>query len=142
MVRAGAVQHPSKWSLGGYNKICQPKERYSIINRNALINILGMEDESQLQKYYKRQIEDVIKKESISRESKWMGIIAVGGRQFVETTKNRLGIKATGRKIVREDGVYDLRENQEPYRAVFDHEKVDLRPGNSYTWSEYDGITE
>ncbi len=39
MVRAGVVKHPSQWLFVGYNEICRPKQRYSLINRHELINI-------------------------------------------------------------------------------------------------------
>lgn len=41
----------------------------------------------------------------------------------------------------RANGIYTLRENQEPYRAVFDPEKVDSRPQSSYLLSEYVVVT-
>ncbi len=31
MVRAGEVQHPSKWPFGGFNEIHNPRQRYSLI---------------------------------------------------------------------------------------------------------------
>jgi hypothetical protein len=38
MVRAGEVDHPAKWSHGGYQEIQQPPKRYRIIDTG---NFLG-----------------------------------------------------------------------------------------------------
>ncbi len=40
MVRAGVVRHPSACVISGYNEIQTPPKRYSIINRQALNNLL------------------------------------------------------------------------------------------------------
>jgi hypothetical protein len=47
-------------------------------------------------------------------------------------TKARLGAKAVGRKISGENGNYELRESQIPYRPPFALEKCGLRTENSY----------
>ena len=141
MVRAGAVKHPSQWPFGSYNEISRPKQRYSLISRNKLMNILGMADESKLGIYHEQQVEEVLKKESKLRESEWTESIAVGSRQFVEKTKIQLGIKVRGRKVTEKNGIYNLKESQDPYSAVSDPEKVGLSAENSYFWNEYGGIT-
>jgi len=33
MVRAGVVRHPDQWVYGGYHEIQNPKQRYSLIDR-------------------------------------------------------------------------------------------------------------
>ncbi|VEN74577.1 hypothetical protein EPICR_40160 [Candidatus Desulfarcum epimagneticum] len=55
--------------------------------------------------YDEQRFEEALKNESILRESKWTESIAIGSRQFVKKTKNRLGIKETGRKIVEQNGI-------------------------------------
>ncbi len=42
MVPAGAVVHPSQWASGGYAEIQEARERYSIIDRRALMYLLGI----------------------------------------------------------------------------------------------------
>ena len=37
-------------------------------------------------------------------------------------------------------GYFSVVIYREPYRAVFDPEKVALRPENAYLWNEYDGL--
>jgi hypothetical protein len=60
--------------------------------------------------------------------------IAVGDKEFAFTTKARLGAKAAGRKIAGENGNYEPREFQIPYRPLFALEKCRLRSENSYVW--------
>lgn len=44
MVRAGVVQHPDEWVHGGYHEIQNPKQRYSLVNRQKLTELLGIKD--------------------------------------------------------------------------------------------------
>ena len=39
MVRAGVVTHPSEWPSSGYAELQQPRERYSIIDHQALMEL-------------------------------------------------------------------------------------------------------
>jgi len=41
MVRNGVVTHPSLWEHGGYNEIQDPRERYSILDRDKLVALSG-----------------------------------------------------------------------------------------------------
>jgi len=43
----------------------------------------------------------------------------VGSRLFVEITKERLGIKAKGRRVIAQNSFYELREPAAPHRGVF-----------------------
>ena len=42
MVRAGGVQHPAEWEVGGYHEIQRERERYRIVDRVALAEALGV----------------------------------------------------------------------------------------------------
>ena len=44
MVRAGIVRHPDQWAYGGYHEIQNPKQRYSLVNRQKLADLLGIKD--------------------------------------------------------------------------------------------------
>jgi len=48
--------------------------------------------------------------------------------------KERLGIRAKGRKIFRNNGAYELREPVAPYKDVFDPENGVLSLENTYFW--------
>jgi hypothetical protein len=49
----------------------------------------------------------------------WTESIAVGGEAFVRGIKERLGIRAKGRKVVRGESRFELREISAPYVDVF-----------------------
>lgn len=58
--------------------------------------------------------------------------------RYIEETKAMLGIKGIGRKIeMQQDDCCVLRENLEPYNAVFDPEKGCLSSENSYYWDVF-----
>jgi hypothetical protein len=46
-----------------------------------------------------------------------------------------LGFKAKGRDIVKSDEGYHLREEAAPYMALFEAEKGDIGPENTYFWN-------
>jgi len=48
MVRAGVVRHPGEWKAGGYREIQVAPERYRIVNRAELAEVLGIEEPSRL----------------------------------------------------------------------------------------------
>jgi REP-associated tyrosine transposase len=47
MVRAGVVQHPGEWVHAGYREIQNPKQRYTLIDRQKLTTLLGMKNKIQ-----------------------------------------------------------------------------------------------
>ncbi len=44
MVRTGRIDHPSAWDYGGYNEIQTPKQRYFLIDRARLLELLNKRD--------------------------------------------------------------------------------------------------
>ena len=42
MVRAGAVSHPHEWDATGYKEIQQPRLRYTLIDHQCLMDLLGI----------------------------------------------------------------------------------------------------
>lgn len=69
------------------------------------------------------------------RQSEWTQSIAVGSEGFVEKTKEKLGIRAKGRKVLDSGMAFQLRESKVSYCAVFDTENDDIGGENSYFWS-------
>ena len=136
MVRAGVVQHPAEWGFGGYTEIQYPKQRYGVINRRELANLLGIEDDEQLFESHRQWVEEILKSGSNKRDAKWTESIAVGDKAFVLDTKAKLGAKAVGRKVEGEKGNYELRESQVPYSPLFTHEKGAVSSENCYFWNQ------
>lgn len=136
MIRAGVVQHPSEWEFGGYSEIQNPKQRYTIVNRRKLANLLGIENDAQLLKSHYQWVEEILQNGSNKQDSKWSGSIAVGDKNFVSETKEKLGAKGVGRKVFGANGNYELRELQTPYNLLFALEKYPLSFENRYFWNE------
>ncbi len=136
MVRAGVVNHPSEWPFCGYNEIQDPRQRYSIIDHESLMELLDVNSMDELKKSYGGFVEEALQKQSRERDGRWSESIAVGSEAFVRDTKERLGIKAVGREIMGREGVYELRESKVSYEANLSRENGDLRQENAFFWDE------
>jgi hypothetical protein len=140
MVRAGVVSHPEEWPFCGYNEIQNPRQRYGTIDYQKLITLLQGRDLQGVQETYRHYIEEALGSKNQVRETKWSESIAVGSKGFVEATKDRLGIKAKGRRVLEEDGSYEVREPAAAYGRDFGPKNGFLRPQNSYSWNVYPEI--
>ncbi len=92
MVRAGVVSHPSEWPFCGYNEIQNPRQRYSIIDHEGLMELLDIRSIDGLKKTYRDFVEGALKNQGRKRDRRWTESIAVGSEAFVRDTKERLGI--------------------------------------------------
>jgi len=61
----------------------------------------------------------------------------VGGKQFVEATKEQPGIKAKGRRVMEKRVMYEFREPAAAYKGDFGPENGVLRIENTYSWNVY-----
>jgi len=68
------------------------------------------------------------------QDGKWTESVAVGSRAFVTETKERLGIRAIGRKMVERGESFGLRESPAPYKGISGYENAALRLQNEYYW--------
>ena len=134
MVRAGVVRHPCEWKYGGYTEIQHPKQRYTLIDRQKLTALLGIEDADELSEYHRNWVEKVMGDGSNQRDAKWTESIAVGDEEFVMETRVKLGAKAMGRRALENNESYELRESRNSYNAVFTPEKRPLRLKNDHFW--------
>ena len=58
----------------------------------------------------------------------------MGSKSFIETIKEKLGILAKGRKILENDGDFQLREDMGAYIANSDIKDGDIGDQNAYYW--------
>jgi hypothetical protein len=58
-------------------------------------------------------------------------LTGVGSKEFVERTKEELGIRAGGRKVKDIEGQFELREQQAIYHGHFEAKKADIGPENT-----------
>lgn len=137
MVRAGVVKHPAEWEMSGYNEIQNPPDRYGVIDRQALHHLCGFSDYNQFAEQHRLWVHDVISGGRIQREPCWTESIAVGSQNFIEETKSRLGIKATGRRVEgHPEDLCVLREESVPYNADFAPENEALSAENAFFWDD------
>ena len=117
MVRAGAVDHPSKWKWSGYNEIQKPKQRYQVIDQQALRRLLYVETNEELGQIHRRWVESEVKKSS-ARIDHYSSAIAVGSQEFVKMVQEELKVRAKGRDVSKTaEDQYQLRESMSPYLA-------------------------
>ena len=116
MVRAGRVRHPAEWPFCGYNEIVSNRQRYRLIATEKLLELLHIEDRESLRKSYAEWIEFTLESTNLERESRWTESIAVGKRDYVETIKTRLGIRANYRDIKKIQRSFVLKELGSPYK--------------------------
>ena len=135
MVRAGVVAHPSEWDFGGYNELQNPRQRYALIDYKRLMDLLYISTVDDLRNSHKKWVEEILKTQNYIRESKWSQSIAVGSKSFVESIKEKLGIRAKGRKVEGSRGMYHLREAQTAYNSNFTPENSVLSVKNTCFWN-------
>jgi putative transposase len=135
MVRAGVVTHPLEWPFSGYNEIQTPRRRYSLIDHDSLMDLLDIRSMEELKRSYRKWVGESLSRRDRDREARWTESIAVGSEAFVERTKAELGIRASGREVSGEEGVYELRERGIPYNVNFAGKNADLKPKNTYSWN-------
>jgi len=134
MVRNGVVSHPSEWSFGGYNEIQKPRRKCVLIAYQKLAELAGFETYDAFRKAHKELVSESLANGNNFRQTQWTESIAVGSKNFIETIKENLGILAKGRKIIENDGGFQLREEKGTYIVNSDSKKDDIGPQNVYSW--------
>jgi len=135
MVRAGVVKHPGEWKESGYYETQNPPSRYGIVNVQVLMELLGLDDLEKLKQARAQWAESQLNKVS-QRDPSWTESIAAGDQGFVEGVKEKLGMRAKAREIVRQSEGFVLKETTTPYRSLFDGKKGLLREENTVYLSE------
>ena len=126
--------HPSEWAFCGYNEIQSPPQRYSIIDRNRLMELVGIGVGDELSETHKGWVDEILMSDETARESKWTESIAVGNRKFIGKVREKLGIRASGRNIIESGASHELREPGVSYSYDFGVKNGTLSPENTYFW--------
>jgi hypothetical protein len=137
MVRAGVVGHPSEWAFCGYNEIQSPPQRYSIIDRKRLMELIGIGVGDELSETYKGWVDEILMSGETTRESRWTESVAVGNIKFIGKVREKLGIRAAGRDIIESGASHELREPSVSYNYDFGVKNGTLSPENTYSWDLY-----
>lgn len=132
MIRAGVVQHPSEYSISGYNEIQNPPERYSILNRKKLLDLFAIHDESRFRQVHREWVENELKNGPSLRNFLWSESVAIGSEYFIKDIQQKLAGRAQGRSAVSHNGTTVLKEPQAPYSTLFANQKGLLSRKNTY----------
>jgi putative transposase len=108
------------------------------IDYEELWELVGFRSMHDFAEAYRGWIDEAVKDVTHCRDGKWTESIAVDSASFVATTKDKLGFKAKGRRVIGEDGTYELKESPASYNGVFGHEKAPLSPQNEHLWEDTD----
>ncbi len=115
MVRAGVVQHPAQWKAGGYHEIQGGRQRYRIVNRGALAEVLGVEQLGRLALTHAEWIASALQNGAPLRVPEWSESLAVGSRGFVARVGSELGVRAQHQQIAHCGDFSALRDPGAPY---------------------------
>ncbi len=132
MVRAGVVNSPFDYEYCGLHEILEPKKRYGIIDHQCLMELLHFEDFVDFKEKYIGFLENYLSENKNYRENKWSQSIAVGSHGFIKNIKEKLGVKAIGRKIINGTETFELRENIASYGNIKDEETNELEYKNPF----------
>ncbi len=99
----------------------------------SLLQVRNIQD---LLETCQRRVEEELASENRDRDRKWTESIAVGCKEFIEITKQKLGIRVKGRDVVGDGGGYQLMEPSASYKVDSDPENDLLSLDNTYTWAE------
>ncbi|WP_136806493.1 transposase [Desulfosediminicola flagellatus] len=132
MVRAGVVQHPSEYTISGYNEIQTPPKRYSIVNQKALNDLFAVKEDHIFRQLHREWVEQELLNDVSSRQSFWSEAVAVGNENYIQNIQRELVGRIPGRSIISESESSILKEPTTPYSTLFDTQKCILRPQNTY----------
>ncbi|MFO8024465.1 transposase [Thiohalophilus sp.] len=119
MVRAGVVSHPGEWAVCGYREIQHAPQRYTVIDRLALRELLGIQSNAGLSEQHAGWIETAMANADYAHEPCWTQSLAVGGRDFLEAIRATPGSHGRYRDIEEQHGMLAMRESPLDYRAGF-----------------------
>ena len=127
MVRAGVVDDSTDWPESGYAELMQDGQRYQLLDYEALGELLGVTDRSEIQKARRTWVEETVRRNSLTRDSCWSESLAVGDEEFLVGVKARLGFKGRQRAVKKGEQGFVLRENETSY-SPFCPEKCHSKP--------------
>jgi putative transposase len=119
MVRAGVVQHPADWPEGGYAELQSEKQRYQVVDRDALMDLFDIDDKEELKLSRGQWVQDLLANGDgfSGREACWSECLAVGSEEFAESVQGALGPKGSDRQILRADAGFVLKEAESEYQG-------------------------
>ena len=106
-----------------------------------LARLAGFETYDAFRKVHMEWVTESLVNGNNSRQAEWSESIAVGSKNFVETIKENLGLRAKGRKILEKDGGFQLREEANTYYANSNTQNGYIGEENTYIWDDNNEIS-
>jgi putative transposase len=128
MVRAGVVDHPSKWPHGGYNEIQAPRRKNVIIAYDRLRELAGFKDYDAFASAHRKWVQSALEEIDNKRQSRWTESVAVGSKPFIQRIKNAMGVMVKGRSVQTTEKAFELREAQSAYNTIFSTKNRKIAP--------------
>ena len=76
---------------------------------------MNFKDHNALKDAHKKWTDGALEKPKSIREDHWTQSIAVGDKTFIEKIKEYLGDRARGRRVIKNEAAYQLKESQTTY---------------------------
>ncbi len=137
MVRTGTVSHPSQWLWCGYNEIQKPRRKNILTDYEKLRELAGFDSFDIFQAAHRKWVDYSLTDCECRREGKRTESTATGSSTFVNKIMSQPGAQARGRKIIEAEESFQICEEVESYNALFDAEKCDIAPNNTYNWNVF-----
>lgn len=122
MVRAGVVKHHAGWDTCGYREIQAPLPRYGVIDQRKLMDLFCVMKFETYQKLNHSWVEDALGAEEQQRDDIWTESLAAGSIGFIQSIKNKLGMKVRYRDIANSGNIHALQEPMMTYSSYDDGE--------------------
>ncbi len=119
MVRAGVVQHPEEWVFGGYHEIIGSKTRNRILDKQALLDLLELQNLADLERQHRGLIDAAISQQNLERDGRWTESMAVGSSEFATEFHAQLRARGNGCRIIECEDNSVVREGLTAYGADF-----------------------
>ena len=119
------MAHPRPWGESGYAEIQRAPQRYRMIDRAVLCELLGVA-EARVATVQNEWVDAALAGGRLERQAHWSDALAVGSRTFVESVQDSLGSRARYRQVEDAPGFSILRESQAAYAAYSRAETVTL----------------
>ena len=88
-----------------------------------MLELFGVCHHEQYRQIHKGWVNEALKAEDNQRMFAWSQDLAVGSKDYVEKVKSALGVAATHRAVVVDNGIHALKESVTSYMVHFGHEK-------------------
>jgi len=119
-----------RWVLAG--RWQELKRRCPLIAYEKLGKLTGFTTYEEFRAIHSHWVNEYLGDGGSGDNSKWTGSIAVGCEGFIEKTKDELGIRAKGRKVLNTGKTFQIQEPEGCYRGISGIKDDDIGAENSY----------